>query len=35
MGSADRRKLRYARLFLETLDLAQGPRPLDRVRAHV
>jgi hypothetical protein len=35
MGSADRRKLRYARLFLETLDLAQVPRPLDRVLAHV
>jgi hypothetical protein len=27
-GSADRRKLRYARLLLEDLDPAQAPRPL-------
>ena len=35
MGSADRRKLRYARLLVEALDLAQVPRPLDCVLAHV
>jgi hypothetical protein len=35
MGSADRRKLRYARLLVETLDLAQVPRPLDGVLTHV
>jgi hypothetical protein len=35
MGSADRRKLRYARLLVEALDLAQVPRPLDGVLAHV
>jgi hypothetical protein len=35
MGSADRRKLRYARLIVEALDLAQVPRPLDGVLAHV
>jgi hypothetical protein len=35
MGSADRRKLRYARLLVEALDLTQVPRPLDRVLAHV
>ena len=35
MGSADRRKLRYARLLIEALDLAQVPRPLDGVLAHV
>jgi hypothetical protein len=35
MGSADRRKLRYARLLVDALDLAQVPRPLDRVLAHV
>lgn len=33
MGSADRRKLRYARLFIEALDLADIPRPLDGVLA--
>ena len=31
MGSADRRKLRYARLIVEALDLARIPRPLDAV----
>jgi len=31
MGSADRRKLRYARLLVEALDLARVPRPLDAV----
>jgi len=35
MGSADRRKLRYARLLVEALDLADVPRPLDGVLAHV
>jgi hypothetical protein len=35
MGSADRRKLRYARLLVDALDLSQIPRPLDRVLAHV
>jgi hypothetical protein len=35
MGSADRRKLRYARLLVDALDLAQMPRPLDGVLAHV
>jgi hypothetical protein len=35
MGSADRRKLRYARLLVDALDLAQVPRPLDGVLADV
>jgi hypothetical protein len=35
MGSADRRKLRYARLLVGALDLSQIPRPLDGVLAHV
>jgi hypothetical protein len=35
LGSADRRKLRYARLLVEALDLAQVPRPLDGVLAYV
>jgi hypothetical protein len=35
MGSADRRKLRYARLLVEALDLVQVPRPLDGVLDHV
>ena len=35
MGSADRRKLRYARLLVETLDLDRVPRPLDGVLTHV
>jgi hypothetical protein len=35
MGSADRRKLRYARLLVEALDLAKVPRPLDGVLAYV
>ena len=34
MGSADRRKLRYARLLVETLDLDRVPRPLDGVLTH-
>ena len=34
MGSGARRKIRYARLLVEALDLAHVPRPLDRVLAH-
>ena len=33
--SADRRSIRYARLLVEALDLAQVPRPLDAVLVHV
>jgi hypothetical protein len=29
------RKIRYARLLVDALDLAQVPRPLDRVLAHI
>ena len=35
MGSADRRKLRYARLLVEALELEAMPRPLDGVLARV
>jgi hypothetical protein len=35
MGSGGRRKIRYARLLVEALDLTQVPRPLDHVLAHV
>jgi hypothetical protein len=35
MGSGGRRKIRYARLLVEALDLSHVPRPLDRVLAHV
>jgi len=35
MGSGGRRKIRYARLLVEALDLDQVPRPLDGVLAHV
>ena len=35
MGSGARRKIRYAPLLVEALDLARVPRPLDRVVAHV
>ena len=35
MGSADRRKIRYARLLVDSLDLARVPWPLDGVLAHV
>jgi hypothetical protein len=35
MGSGGRRKIRYARFLVETLDLDRVPRPLDRVLAHV
>jgi hypothetical protein len=33
--SADRRSIRYARLLVEALELARGPRPLDGVLAHI
>jgi Overcoming lysogenization defect protein-like, TOPRIM domain len=35
MGSGGRRKLRYARLLVEALDLDRMPPPLDGVLAHV
>jgi hypothetical protein len=35
MGTRAGRKIQYARLLVEALDLAQVPRPLDRVLAHV
>jgi hypothetical protein len=35
MGSGGSRKIRYARLLVEALDLTRVPRPLDRVLAHV
>ena len=35
MGSGGGRKIRYARLLVEALDLTQVPRPLDLVLAHV
>lgn len=35
MGSGARRKIRYAELLVDALDLSQVPRPLDRVLAHV
>ena len=35
MGSGGGRKIRYARLLVQALDLTQVPRPLDRVLAHV
>jgi hypothetical protein len=35
MGSGGRRKIRYAALLVEALNLAQVPRPLDHVLAHV
>ena len=35
MGSADRRKIRYARLLVAALDLDRVPRPLDGVLASV
>jgi hypothetical protein len=34
-GSADSRKVRYARLLVDALDLSAAPRPLDGVLAHV
>ncbi len=35
MGSGGRRKIKYARLLIEALDLASVPRPLDGVLGHV
>ena len=35
MGSGGSRKLKYARLLVEALDLARVPRPLDGVLSHV
>lgn len=35
LGSGGRRKIRYARLLVEALELSQVPRPLDLVLAHV
>jgi hypothetical protein len=35
MGSGARRKIRYARLLVDALDLTQVPRPLDLVLADV
>jgi hypothetical protein len=35
MGSGGSRKIRYAPLLVDALDLARVPRPLDRVLAHV
>jgi hypothetical protein len=35
MGSGARRKIRYARLLVDALDLDHVPRPLDGVLAHV
>jgi OLD-like protein len=35
MGSGGSRKIRYARLLVEALELEQMPRPLDGVLAHV
>jgi hypothetical protein len=34
MGSGSGRKIRYARLLVDALDLTQVPRPLDRALAH-
>jgi Overcoming lysogenization defect protein-like, TOPRIM domain len=35
MGSGGSRKIRYARLLVDALDLEQVPRPLDQLLAHV
>lgn len=35
LGSVARRKLRYARILVEAVDLDRVPRPLDAVLAHV
>jgi Overcoming lysogenization defect protein-like, TOPRIM domain len=35
MGSGGRRKIRYARLLVDALDLSAVPRPLERVLARV
>ena len=34
MGSGGRRKIRYARILVDALELERVPRPLDRVLAH-
>ncbi|MGZ4317195.1 MAG: TOPRIM nucleotidyl transferase/hydrolase domain-containing protein [Gaiellaceae bacterium] len=35
LGSGARRKIRYARLLVDALDLTRVPRPLDLVLAHI
>ncbi len=35
MGTRGGRKIQYARLLVDALDLTKVPRPLDRVLAHV
>ena len=35
MGSGGRRKIRYARVLVDALDLDHVPRPLDRVLTHL
>jgi hypothetical protein len=35
MGSGSGRKIRYARLLVDALDLSEVPRPLDQALAHV
>jgi hypothetical protein len=35
MGTRGGRKIHYARLLVDALDLTRMPRPLDRVLAHV
>jgi hypothetical protein len=35
IGTRSGRKIRYGRLLVEALDLAEVPRPLDRVLASV
>jgi hypothetical protein len=35
MGTRGGRKIRYARLLVDALELTKVPRPLDRVLAHV
>jgi hypothetical protein len=35
MGTRGGRKIRYARLLIDALDLTRVPRPLDRVLAHI
>jgi hypothetical protein len=35
MGTRGGRKIRYARLLVNALDLERVPRPLDRVLAHL
>ncbi len=35
MGSGGSRKIRYARLLVEALDLSRVPRPAEGVLAHL